>query len=62
MICVEVGMMNDETKTTLRIPNDLKEKLKVESDRQHRSLHNLIISVLYDYAETLKENQDKPSA
>ena len=55
-------MMNDETKTTLRIPNDLKEKLKAESDRQHRSLHNLIISVLYDYSETLKENQDKPSA
>ena len=62
MICVEVEMMNDETKTTLRIPNDLKEKLKAESNRQHRSLHNLIISVLYDYAETLKETQDKPSA
>ena len=54
--------MNNETKTTLRIPNDLKDKLKEESERQHRSLHNLIISVLYNYAETLKENQDKPSA
>ena len=53
--------MNDETKTTLRIPNDLKEKLKAESERQHRSLHNLIISVLYEYADGLSSQTDTSS-
>ena len=53
MICSEVERMNDETKTTLRIPNDLKERLKVEADRQHRSLHNLIIAILYEFANNI---------
>lgn len=46
-------MMNDETKTTLRIPNDLKGKLKAEAERQHRSLHNLIIAILYEFANNI---------
>ena len=53
--------MPQQNRTSLKLPDDLKLKLKEEADRQHRTLHNLILSVLYDYAETLKENQDKPS-
>ena len=57
MIILEVDTMNDETKTTLRIPNDLKEKLKTEADLQHRSLHNLILSILYDYADKIPDSK-----
>ena len=57
MIISEVDTMNDETKTTLRIPNDLKEKLKTEADLQHRSLHNLILSILYDYADKIPDSK-----
>ena len=47
--------MESETKTTLRIPNDVKEVLKKEAERQHRSLHNLMLAILYDYADRVKK-------
>lgn len=45
--------MGEETRTTLRIPEDLKEKLRAEAERQNRSVHNLIITILRDYFESL---------
>jgi len=41
--------VKEETRTTLRIPEDLKEKLRAEAEKQNRSLHNLIITILRDY-------------
>lgn len=41
--------MEKETRTTLRIPDDLKEKLREEAEKQNRSIHNLIITILRDY-------------
>ena len=41
---------NEVTNMTLRLPNDLKEKLKEKAEAQQRSLHNLIIIALTEYA------------
>lgn len=41
--------MGDETRTTLRIPDDLKKLLSDEAKKQNRSIHNLIITILRDY-------------
>lgn len=41
--------MADETRTTLRLPDDLKQKLVDEARSQNRSVHNLIITILRDY-------------
>lgn len=41
--------MEKETRTTLRIPEDLKEKLREEAAKQNRSIHNLIITILREY-------------
>ena len=41
--------MNNETRTTLRIPDDLKRLLETEARKQNRSIHNLIITILRDY-------------
>ena len=38
-----------ETRTTLRIPDDLKQLLVAEAKKQNRSIHNLIITILRDY-------------
>lgn len=54
--------MPQQNRTSLKLPDDLKLKLKEEADRQHRTLHNLILSILFDFAETLKDSQKKPSA
>lgn len=40
-----------ETRTTLRIPADLKKKLSDEAKKQNRSIHNLIITILIEYFE-----------
>lgn len=40
-----------ETRTTLRIPDDLKKKLSGEAKKQNRSIHNLIITILIEYFE-----------
>lgn len=40
-----------ETRTTLRIPDDLKKKLSDEAKKQNRSIHNLIITILIEYFE-----------
>lgn len=39
----------EETRTTLRIPAELKDLLKNEAARQRRSIHNLILSILWEY-------------
>lgn len=41
--------MSGETRTTLRIPDDLKKLLAGEAKKQNRSIHNLIITILRDY-------------
>lgn len=41
--------MADETRTTLRLPDDLKRNLVDEAKSQNRSVHNLIITILRDY-------------
>ena len=38
-----------ETRTTLRIPDDLKRLLIEEAKKQNRSVHNLIITILRDF-------------
>ena len=43
------GKRKNEPRTTLRLPDRLKALLKSEAERQHRSVHNLIISILWDY-------------
>lgn len=40
-----------ETRTTLRIPDDLKQLLVEEAKKQNRSVHNLIITILIEYFE-----------
>ena len=41
--------MEIETRTTLRIPSELKQMLKDEAIKQRRSVHNLILSILWEY-------------
>ena len=41
--------MPEETRMTLRLPNDLKELIAEEAEKQNRSLHNLIITILREY-------------
>lgn len=41
--------MSEDTRTTLRLPAELKEKLVEEAKNQNRSVHNLIITILQDY-------------
>lgn len=41
--------MANETRTTLRLPDDLKRLLVEEAEKQNRSIHNLIITILLDY-------------
>lgn len=43
--------MSEETRTTLRIPDDLKRMLTEEAKKQNRSIHNLIITILLEYFE-----------
>lgn len=41
--------MAEDTRTTLRIPADLKEKLIKKAKEDNRSVHNLIITILSEY-------------
>jgi predicted HicB family RNase H-like nuclease len=41
--------MSEDTRTTLRLPSELKEKLMEEAKKQNRSVHNLIITILQNY-------------
>lgn len=47
--------MDNKIKTTIILPEELREKLRAEADSQHRSMHNLILSILWDYFK-----KDKP--
>lgn len=39
----------EETRMTLRLPNDLKQQLVKEAEEDNRSLHNLIITILREH-------------
>jgi hypothetical protein len=39
----------EDVKTTLRLPGDLKELLTAKAKEEHRSVHNLILSILWSY-------------
>lgn len=41
----------NKTKTTIVIEKDLREKLKEQAVKEHRSFNNLIVSILKDYFE-----------
>ena len=43
--------MGTETRTTLRIPDELKQKIAEEAAKQNRSIHNMIITILIEYFE-----------
>ena len=43
------GVAGKETRTSLRLPEELKGKLKQEADETHRSMHNLILSIIWDH-------------
>ena len=47
--------MSDETRMTLRLPNDLKQLISVEAEKQNRSIHNLIITILRKYFENSQQ-------
>ena len=38
-----------EKRTTLRLPDELLRKIEAEAENQHRSKHNLMVSILWDY-------------
>lgn len=38
-----------ESRTTLRLPPELEALIKAEAEKQHRSRHNLMLSILWDY-------------
>jgi predicted HicB family RNase H-like nuclease len=44
---------------TLRLPDKLHEQLKRMAEKENRSLHNLIITILMDYVKQSKE-AEKP--
>lgn len=46
--------MGDDKKMTLRLPPELHKKLSEFASAQNRSLHNLIITVLMEYAKQQK--------
>ena len=37
--------------TTIRLPDELKQKLEAEAKRQDRSLNNLMVKILKDYIQ-----------
>lgn len=39
----------DYVRTTVKIPNDLHQLLKEEAEREKRSVHNLILKILWSY-------------
>lgn len=44
---------------TIRIPNELREKLEQEAKTDGRSLSNLITKVLNDYVDSKSEKESK---
>ena len=38
-------------RTSLTLPKDLKSKLKILADKEHRSVNNLIVNALYTYVD-----------
>ena len=44
---------------TIRMPDELREKLEQEAKKDSRSLSNLIIKVLSDYAEGKPDSKEK---
>ena len=40
---------------SIRLPDDLKESLEESAKREHRTLHGLIVHILYEYVEHKNE-------
>ncbi len=38
-----------ESRTSIKLPDELKELIKKEAEKQHRSIHNMIITILWEY-------------
>lgn len=55
----ETETTKDETIFTLRLPNDLKDKLDVEASREERSRHGQIIKILRDRYASLPSHQEQ---
>ena len=49
-------MSKNCTTFSIRIPNDLKDKLQLIADKEHRSLNNLIVLLLINYLETTNDH------
>jgi len=41
--------MSTEYRTSIKLPPDLRDKLKILAEKQNRSVHNLIITILIEY-------------
>lgn len=41
--------METDKKMTLRLPQEIHEKLSEEAKAQNRSIHNLILTIIMDY-------------
>lgn len=46
--------MNNDNRTTVRIPPDLKEKIAADAKAQDRSMHYIILKILREYYENKK--------
>lgn len=41
--------MSNDQRTSIKIPKELREKLQAEANKQNRSVHNMIITILLEY-------------
>ena len=45
----------DKARTNITFPKDLKSKLEILADKDHRSFNNLVIKILSEYVENIKD-------
>ena len=46
---------NTASRVSMKMPGELRELLEAEAARQRRSLHNLMLMVLWEYAEKTRD-------
>lgn len=49
--------MAQENRTSFKLPNDLRDFLKEEAEKQNRSLANLIVTILKEYKERVQDSR-----
>lgn len=54
-----MSVSDSNTRTTITIPKDLKNKLEAMAKEQNRSLNNLIITVLMMYTRSSLDDSDR---